>query len=245
MKTAIVTGAGKGIGQALTRRLINLDYKVYGLSRTFDTSADPTPDGSFSLADQNRFIAVSCDLLDTSDLVRKIEAIIREEPRIDLLVNNAGVGFFGPHEQLTVQQIQTMTRTNLEVPLILAKLLLRPLKDSQGTFLSISSAAARKISTHGCAYAATKAGLAHFSASLFEEIRKAGVKVVTLLPDMTESHFYDKLDFSYAQESDAYILADQVADALEYVLQADRNLVVEELVLRPQKNRIIRKKPQI
>jgi len=234
MKVAILTGASRGIGLAVAKRLVNLDYKVYGLARSFEKT-------DFS---HENFIAVSCDVTKTNELVEIIRCIEDQEPEIHLLVNNAGIGFFGPHEQIPVKCIQTMLRTNLEAPLILCQLLLRTLKKSKGTIIFVSSAAAKKISTHGCAYAATKAGLSHFSNSLFEEIRKYGVKVTALHPDMTKTSFYDDVDFTYDDEEDAVLLAEQVADAVEYVIGSGPNLVVNDITIRPQKNRIKRKANQ-
>jgi short-subunit dehydrogenase len=231
MKTAILTGSSKGIGQALLKRLLSLDYKVYGLSRTPQVFRE-------------NFIPVECDLLDTNKLVETIKSIEKNEPNINLLVNNAGVGFFGPHEEINVGNIQTMLRTNLEVPLILSHLLLRTLKKNKGMIISVSSVTAKKISTHGCAYAASKAGLTHFHTSLFEEVRKTGVKVTTIHPDMTKSNFYDNSNFTYEDEEDAVLLEEQIADALEYVLTASENLVINDITLRPQKNKIKRKNPK-
>jgi short-subunit dehydrogenase len=233
MKTAVLTGASRGIGLALAKRLLSLGYKVYGLSRSWK-------DTNFS---HENFIPVQCDVQDVNKLTEVIKSIEKEEPEINLLVNNAGVGYFGPHEQMPVKGIQTMVRTNLEAPLILCRLLLRALKKSQGTIITISSVTAKKVSTHGCAYAASKAGLSHFFNSLFEEIRKYGVKVTTIHPDMTKTSFYNNLDFTYEDEEDAVLLTDQIADAVEYVLSSGNNMVVNDITLRPQKNRI-KRKPQ-
>lgn len=231
MKTAIVTGASKGIGLAAAERLLRLGYRVYGISRT-EPEARPGEE----------FIPVCCDLLDTDRLVRVVEEITAGEPSVDLLVNNAGFGVFGPHETLSVPDLQRMIRTNLEAPVILTRLLLRELRKSRGQIINISSVTARKVSTHGCAYAATKAGLSHFSESLFEEVRKSGIRITTLQPDITRTHFYDSLDFTYADDPETSILAEQVADAVEYILSAGENLSVQEITLRPRKNQIRRKK---
>ncbi|SKA73316.1 hypothetical protein SAMN05428976_101201 [Clostridium sp. USBA 49] len=232
MKTAILTGASKGIGLSITKKLILLNYKVYGISRSFKNTY-------FS---HENFIPLECDILDTAKLINTINFIKSKEKEINLLVNNAGVGYFGPHETLKVKDIQTMIRTNLEAPLILSNILIRDLKKSKGNIISISSVTAKKISTHGCAYGASKAGLSHFFESLFEEIRKSGVKITTIHPDITKSNFYDNLDFTYEDENDTVLLSDQIADAVEYILTRADNLVVNDITLRPQKNRIKRKK---
>jgi short-subunit dehydrogenase len=231
MKVAVLTGASRGIGLALAKRVINLGYKVYGLSRSWENT-------DFS---HENFIPVRCDVQNINKLVEIIKHIEKKEPEIHLLINNAGVGYFGPHEQIPVKGIQTMVRTNLEAPLVLCQLLLRSLKKSRGTIISISSVTAKKISTHGCAYAATKAGLSHFFNSLFEEVRKYGVKVATIHPDMTKTNFYDNLDFTYEDGKDSVLLPEQIADAVEYVLNAGNNLVVNDITLRPLKNKIKRK----
>ncbi len=231
MKIAILTVASRGIGLALTKRLICMDYKVYGISRSFE---------NMDFHHEN-FIPIRCDVQNTRELMDKINSIKKDEPEIHLLINNAGVGYFGPHEQIPIEGIQAMVRTNLEAPLVLCQLLLRSLKKSRGTIIFISSVTAKKISTHGCAYAASKAGLSHFANSLFEEVRKHGVKVTVIHPDMTKTSFYDNLDFTYENEEDAVLLAEQVADAVEYVLNTESNMVVNDITLRPQKNRIKRK----
>ena len=233
MKTAIVTGTSRGIGQAVALRLLSLGYKVYGISRT----------GNIGVIGHENFVSVCCDLLDTEKLIRVVEGIVSDAGGIDLLINNAGVGCFGPHEQLDVYELRTMMRTNLEAPVILCRLLLRDLKKSHGQIINMSSVTAKKISTHGCAYAATKAGLSHFSESLFEEVRKSGVRVTTLQPDITRSGFYDPLDFTWSEDEDTSILPDQVADAVEYIVTAGDNLAVQEITLRPRKNQIRRKSP--
>lgn len=230
MKTAIVTGASRGIGFALADRLLEKGFCVYGISRT-----------KSPLVSNMNFHQVDCDLLDTEKLKRVVEEIRSGASSIDLLINNAGIGAFGPHEQIPVDTLQKLIRLNLEAPILLCRLFLRDLKKSKGHIINVSSVTAKKVSTHGCAYAATKAGLSHFSESLFEEVRKSGVKVTVLQPDITASSFYDEQDFTYVDESDLVIQPKEIGDALEYVLNASEYMNVQELTLRPQRNQIQRK----
>lgn len=160
---------------------------------------------------------------------------------IEVLVNAAGVGHYGLHEELTPKKIQALVRTNLEIPLLLTNRLLRVLKKNHGYIINISSVTAKQSSPHGCAYAATKAGLSSFGKSLFEEARKYGVKVTTIHPDMTDTNLYRDADFTCGEEPESYLLPDEVAKAVAYVLDQREGMVVPEITLRPQLHRIARK----
>lgn len=160
---------------------------------------------------------------------------------IDVLVNNAGVGYFGPHEELNAKKIKEMTEINLTVPMLLTQLLLRDLKKRKGYIFFISSVTAQKSNTYGCAYGATKAGLTSFAKSLFDEVRKYGVKVTVIHPDMTKSNFYRNANFMESEQQDAFIEGDEVADALAFLIEQREGLVISDITLNPQKHQIRKK----
>ncbi|SHO44771.1 SDR family oxidoreductase [Anaerocolumna xylanovorans] len=227
MKTAIVTGASSGIGLEVTKMLLGLNYCVYGFGRNF------LPD----VIDGSNFHPITCDITNTAQLTNHIKEIQKKE-EIHLLVNNAGVGYFGPHEELNQAKIHEMVSVNVEVPLLLSQLLLRDLKKHKGIIINISSVTALKSNTHGCAYGATKAALSSFSASLFDEVRKCGVKVCTIHPDMTRSSFYRNADFREGETSDTYLLPEEVAKAVQMMITSREGLVVSEITLKPQLHRL-------
>lgn len=227
---AVITGASSGIGAAVSRKLSGLGYEVFGIGREF------APDDFWQ---QEGVHAVACDLLDTGRLCRIVRQIAAE-CRVRVLVNNAGVGYYGLHEELNPDKIKELVRTNLEAPMILAQLLLRQLKKHAGWMVNIASVTAAKTNPHGCAYGATKAGLASFSASLFEEARKYGVKVVTISPDMTKTGLYRHADFREGEEADTYLLPEEVAEAVGFVLGQREGMAVTELTIRPQRHQIRR-----
>ncbi len=231
MKTAIVTGASSGIGLAISRMLLEKEYKVYAFGREFKNDS---PEGS-------SYIPVNCDITNTSLLTEHITAIKKEE-EISLLVNNAGVGYFGPHEELNPKKIHEMVTVNVEVPLLLSQLLLRDLKKHKGFIINISSVTARGSNTYGCAYGATKAALTSFSGSLFDEVRKYGVKVCTIHPDMTKSNFYRNANFREGDTTDSYLLPEEVADAVELMITGREGLVMTEITLKPQLHRLQKNK---
>lgn len=232
MKAAIVTGASRGIGLAISKKLVKMGYRVYGLARDFSSSEFDSTD----------FIKVVCNVTDKNSLVKTINEIKATEDKIHIIVNNAGVGYFGPHEQLKPSQIEKMVLTNLQAPLILANLLLRELKENSGWIINVSSITAKKSSTHGCAYSATKAGLSHFATSLFDEVRKSGVRVVTLHPDITASDFHKHADFTHGEDPLTYITPECIAEAVENILSQREGTIISEITIRPQKHAIVRKK---
>lgn len=239
-KIAIVTGASSGIGERISVTLCNMGFEVYGFGREFQQESVLMKE-SFSKRENGCFHAMVCNLLETEDLLKHIGEI-KAKGEVCVLVNNAGVGFYGLHEELNPKKIQTMLRTNLEVPMILSNVLLRELKKNAGTIINVSSITASQSNPHGCAYGASKAGLTSFSHSLFEEARKYGVRVVNIQPDMTQTNLYRNADFQEGEEEQSYLLPEEVAQAVEFILSQRQGLVVTDLSLRPQLHRIQRKK---
>ncbi|MBO5153636.1 MAG: SDR family oxidoreductase [Eubacterium sp.] len=231
-EAAIVTGASSGIGAAIAGRLCGLGYEVFGFGRDFEK------EGS---VDTERFHPVVCDLLDTDRLCRSVKEIASQH-QVRILVNNAGVGYYGLHEELSPAKIKELVRTNLEVPMILSQQLLRNFKKHAGIIINISSVTATGSNPHGCAYGATKAGLTSFSHSLFDEARKYGVKVVTIAPDMTKTDLYRNADFREGDEEESYLLPEEVADAVEFIVTRRDGMVVTDITLKPQLHRIKKKK---
>ncbi|MCI9097680.1 MAG: SDR family oxidoreductase [Lachnospiraceae bacterium] len=229
--TAIVTGASSGIGLEISKVLCRLGYEVFGIGRNFDKDKELTAES---------FHPILCNLLDTEKLCETIKEISSDH-HMTILVNNAGTAYYGLHEELNPKKIQQMVRTNLEVPMILTCLLLRELKKNKGYVINISSVTAGSSNPHGCAYGATKAGLSSFSRSLFDEARKYGVKVVTISPDMTQTNLYRNANFKESDDIQSYLMPQEVAKAVEFVLSQRDGLVISDITLKPQIHRIGRK----
>lgn len=220
---AVVTGTSSGIGLATTRALLESEWHVVGLSRRCPDLESP------------HYTHLTCDLSDTESLEKIIQSVIRDHGAIKLLINNAGIGHFAPHEELSTKQLHEMVAINLLAPLIIARTALRSLKETQGYIISIGSFSALESSSFGAAYAATKAGLRHFSDSLFDEVRKSGVKVTTISPDITRTPFYDSLTFTPEDDPRAAVTPECIADAVINLLLQREGTVTTHIVLRPQR----------
>ena len=233
MKTAVVTGATSGIGLAISRKLIESGFKVHGIGRDFSKT---------EISDEH-FIEWICDVTDSPGLEHTARDILRVEPEgIDVLVNNAGVAYFGPHEELSWPEIEQMIDTNLKAPLLLCNIFLRSLKEKKGFIINMSSVSGEIQSRWGGTYAATKAALLHFGKNLFDDVRKSGLKVVTVVPDLTDTPFYDHLNFSPGTDYDAHLDTDTVAESVLNILQQKEGVVITQLTIRPQKHQIDKSK---
>lgn len=229
-KAAIVTGASSGIGRAIACMLCDNGIKVYGIGRDFSLCEDV--DG---------FEPVECDLLDTKNLIDTIEYISsRNDVRI--LVNCAGVAYYGLHENISVEHIQEMIKVNVEAPLVIVNSLMRGFKTKGNCYIiDVSSVTASKPAPHGAAYGATKAALSSFSASIWEEARKHGVYVTDICPDMTDTNLYRNSDFGVDDDLEARIEPEDVADLVASVISSREGVCVASLKVMPRFNRIKRK----
>jgi short-subunit dehydrogenase len=220
---AVVTGSSSGIGKAITESLLSQNWTVCGISRR-----EPTFDSPY-------YIHFPADLADSKQIADVAARITREHPTISAVINNAGIGHFAPHEELSIQQSQELVSVNLLAPLILSKLFLRSLKESHGHLINISSFSALESSSFGAAYAATKAGLKHFGDSLFEECRKSGLRVTTISPDITRTPFYDNLSFAPEEDEAAAITPECIAQTVLQVLTQRPGTVTTHVAMRPQR----------
>lgn len=227
MKHVLVTGASHGIGKAITERLLSMDYEVYGIGRSFDEDQ----------LHAMHFHAIVFDLLDTAG----IPALVKTLPDMDVLVNNAGIAYYGLHEAMNEKKVMEMTTLDLAVPMILSRQLLPSLKKSKGTIINIASVTAEGPAPHAAAYGACKAGLLNFTKSLAAEVRKYDVRVTAILPDLTESELYRNADFMPGTGEMEHLDPEDTADAVEYVLSRPEHVWIEQLTVRPMHNRIEKK----
>ncbi len=226
MKACVITGASSGIGLELANRFLKRGFKVYGLSR----EPDKAP-----IKDQSNYEPIACDLRNREDILRASRRVLEGEKRVKVLINNAGVGHFGHHDSLTPIQIEEMINVNLLAPFLLTRLFLGTLRANRGHVVFISSVAGTAPSPMGAVYGATKAGLSHFAKSIFEENRRAGLKVHTIIPDITNTAFFDSLSFGpFIKDPASYLEPGDVADAVEFACFSREPVVVQEIVIKPQ-----------
>ena len=219
MKYAVVTGSSSGIGEAITQKLLQMGYGVYGISRNISQHVH-----------KQHYHHISADLTDQQSVVTVAKEL--EHKNIFILVNCAGFGVFAPHEEIDFSTINTMVQLNLTTPMILTKSVLRSLKKEGGYLININSIEALRSSKFAALYSATKAGLKAFGDALFEETRKSDLSITNINPDMTQTPFYTQLRFDVAQDENAKLLASDIAHAVEHILTMRKGAVVSEYTIR-------------
>jgi NAD(P)-dependent dehydrogenase (short-subunit alcohol dehydrogenase family) len=221
MDIAIVTGASSSLGLAISRRLIELGFRVYGLGGDYTDC---------SLNNVN-FRPLPCDLSDPVGLEKACQQILDKEKGVYLIVNNAK--FFGrtAFSEMSTAEMEQVLRINLLCPLILARFFSESLKEFQGYLIQLGSPHAESASG-GAVGAAASGGLKWMGEQLFSEFRNHGVKVCHLSPEPNRVADARKR-IRRGARTEAAIDPEAVAQAVEQILQSPFGNVVTEMILRP------------
>ncbi len=170
-RTALVTGASGGLGQAIARGLAERGADVVLSARQVDVLE--------SLAAEIGGRVVPCDLADRA----AVERLAQEAGPVDVLVANAGVSIAGRVERSSIAEIDRVLDVNLRAPIVLARLLCEGMAERGGGHIVFISSLSGKLGTPRTSlYAATKFGLRGFAQSLREDLRPQGVGVSTIFP---------------------------------------------------------------
>ena len=131
MKIALVTGATSGIGYEISKRLLKMNYIVYGIGRNFIKNNENI------FKEYENFIPVTCDLSKLDELEKTLHSL--KKIKFDLIVNSAGLAYFGLHEEINIAKIKNMISVNLQAPLVISQYFLRTLKENKGTIILFKS----------------------------------------------------------------------------------------------------------
>jgi NADP-dependent 3-hydroxy acid dehydrogenase YdfG len=225
----MITGASRGIGRAIAVRLASLGYGLFLLGRD-DAALD-------SVAQQCRGEGVPalCLAGDITDARFRDEAVGTAVERlggIDVLVNNAGQSNTAPVQTADLEVWQAVLEVNFSAAMHLCRQVLPGMIErNRGAVVNISSILGRATDAGSAIYAATKHALNGFSGCLYEDVRDHGIKVSTIMPGFVETAMTSAYDFNAAH----LIQPDDVADAVEYVLNSSAGCCPTEIVIRPQK----------
>ncbi|MFS8148339.1 oxidoreductase [Rhizobium sp. BR 249] len=173
-KTALITGASSGIGNATTRKLLQQGYRVYVAARRVEQMQDLVQRGA---------VAVPLDLTKDEEIVAAVERIVAECGSIDILINNAGYGSYGAIEDVPVDEGRRQFEVNLFGLARLTQLVLPKMRENKfGKIVNITSIGGKIYTPFGGWYHATKHALEGWSDTLRLETKAFGIDVVIVEP---------------------------------------------------------------
>lgn len=175
-KTAIVTGAARGIGQATARTFLGMGWRVACVDRDEDELTNAVEDlGEGAIA----IVADVSDQAQVSDMVANTLAAFG---RIDALVNNAGVADFGPIEETDFDRWRRVMATNLDGVFLCTQAAIPALKETQGAIVNIGSISGLRASTLRVAYGTSKAAVIHLTKQQAAELGEFGIRANCVCP---------------------------------------------------------------
>lgn len=217
MKTALITGASSGIGETFARELAARNTNLVLVARSQDKLNQLAQQLQEQFQVQTDVIVQ--DLTETRAGKTVYEAIAQKELTIDLLINNAGFGDYGPFVERDLQKQLQMIHLNVTTLVELTHLFLPGMKQrGSGGIINVASIAAYQPLPYMSIYAATKAFVLHFSEALWAENKGSGVEILALCPGPTKSNFFEVADFpdSFAGGGTEYASTEEVVkDALK------------------------------
>ena len=227
-KTALVTGASRGIGRAIAQALAEAGMNVTLTAR--DGAAVEGLADELQASGEAGALGLSCDVRDYGSLERAVAATLERFGSLDAVIANAGVGAFAPIDSMSLEMWRTTLDTNLTGVFHTVKASVEALKRSQGTIITIGSLAGANFFAGGAAYNASKFGLAGFSQAVMLDLRKHGIKVSTIMPGSVATHFGGDAPGS----EDAWkIQPEDLAEMVLYLLRTPRRTLPSKIEVRP------------
>jgi len=221
-KTALITGASRGIGAALARMLHARGVNLGLASRSGD---------DLGLAGA---VAQPCDVRDLDALTRLSDATAETFGGIDIVVANAGVGAYGPFLELPRDHLDEMLDVNLKGTLYAIRAVLPHMLGRDGDVITLASEAGRRGLPNEAVYCASKFGQVGFTRALDHELREHGIRCTNICPGGVATDF--ALDEGRGRTSDelpGMMTAEDVAEVVVFALERPRHLRILETALRP------------
>lgn len=219
-KTAVVTGVSKGIGHAAAWQLLGEGVRVFGLGRN-------------NSIEHHLYTFIQCDVRKPESVEAAFRSIYEASGgHVHILLNNAGLGYFGMLEEISYEQWDELYQTNVNGIFYCCKQVLPVMKQQQyGHIINIASTAALEGMPQVSAYCATKWAVKGLSESLFREVRDFKIKVTCLYPGSVKTDFFR--NSPGIQPHDYMLMPEDVAASIIHTLKMPDNFHTVNLEIRP------------
>lgn len=230
-KTAIVTGATRGIGRAIAASLATAGAGVMICGRSAQQSEDAAEE--LSSASGSKVVGQACDVADRAQVKALFEAAEREFGGVDIVINNAGIGIFKAMADLTEEDWHRVMEINLSGAFYCSQEAVQAFrKRGAGYVIQIGSLAGRNPFATGSLYNASKFGLRGFSEAMMLDHRQENVRVSLIAPGSVDTDFGGP---GGAGRSDWKIAPEDIAEIVMGLLRMPERTLVSYIELRPAK----------
>jgi 3-oxoacyl-[acyl-carrier protein] reductase len=225
---ALVTGASRGIGRAVARALAARGAAVALVARDAARLAEVV--GEIQAAG-GRALALPADLADDAALARLIPRVMEQFGKLTLLVNNAGIGIYGPFEKVENEVWDRVMRLNARAPFILCREAIAPMRAAGGgAIVNIASVVGIKGYVNQAAYTASKHAMMGFSKVLAQEVKPDRIRVHTICPGGVDTDMAGQarpdLDRSILIQPEA------IAEVVVFLLTLGGNAMIDDVHIR-------------
>ena len=226
-RVAIVSGGTRGIGRAVVGDLLHEGFRVVFSSR----SAPNVEEATRALGKRGEVLGVVADVRDPEACQRFVAQAVERFGRLDVLVNNAGIGKFAPVHEMSLEDWHTQIDTNLNGVFYLSRAAVPHLKASSSAWIiNIGSLAGRNAFAGGAAYNASKFGLVGMSEAMMLDLRYEGIRVSLIMPGSVATDFGSRP--ADAKEGWA-LTSEDVSRAVLDLLRYPMNAHVSKVEMRP------------
>ena len=228
-KVVVITGASKGIGKATAFAFAAAGAKVVLAARTRETlervAVELKKNGAEALA-------VPTDVTNVDAVKQLVQQTLDVYQHVDILINNAGIGHFGPVVDFEPDDWDAVLNSNLKAVYLCAKYALPSmLEQGSGQIINVLSVAAKVTFQASSAYCAAKAGALALTKVLASEVRQQNIRVTAVLPGSVHTPFWD--DIPEHPDFEQMLTPEHVAGTVVSVCQQPPGMVTEEIVVMP------------
>ena len=228
--TALVTGASRGLGRAIAFALGGAGWRVGICSRSGDGVARTLAElREAKIEAAGRPASVSSE----SDVGALVSHVERELGPIDTLVNNAGVLYAKPFEEISPAEWDESFATNVRSLYVVTRAVLPGMRARRaGTIVNVASLSGRSGFAGGTVYTATKHAVLGFSRSLMLELRNEGVRVITICPGSMDTEMIQR-QTAFERDPERILKPEDVAQTVLHTIRLPQRALVSEVDIRP------------
>ena len=227
-KTALITGGSKGIGYGIAAALVAEGMHVAVTSRSREAADEAA--AALNKIGKGSAIGIAADVRDFASQEQAVALVMGKWGRLDLLVANAGIGYFAPVQDLSIEKWHETIDTNLTGVFYSIKAGVEALKATQGYFITISSLAGTNFFANGSAYNASKFGVTGFTQAAMLDLRQFGIRCTTIMPGSVSTYFNEHIP----NEKDAWkIQIEDLGQMVVDLMQMHPRTLPSKIEVRP------------